>query len=144
MCAQLAKAWQHLALQKEVVTGLHSHNMMLQREARRLSDKLEAAHVALRDTRGEVVEMHRRWQQATYETRELQARVEMEQELRDDAKMVASEACASEAAVRRVLLGEAEYHLAEECGYQLDTIVSMKPSNRSVTVLGGPRHWAAV
>ena len=65
----------------------------------------------------------------------------MQQEVVEAARIEASDARASEAAVRRVLLGEAEYKLAEEQGYRLDTVVTMAPSTRSVTVLGGPHEW---
>lgn len=64
-----------------------------------------------------------------------------EQAEKEEIKAEAADVHASEAAVRRVLLGEAEYRLAEESGYQMDTLVSMTPSRRTSTVLGPPRTW---
>ena len=40
--------------------------------------------------------------------------------------------------MERILIGESEYRLAEESGYQLDTVVQLRPSQRSITVFSSP------
>mmetsp|Transcript_25048 Transcript_25048/g.44044 ORF Transcript_25048/g.44044 Transcript_25048/m.44044 type:complete len:205 (+) Transcript_25048:125-739(+) len=135
---EVAELRQKVSMQEEVAAGLHSHNTSLVQEAKSLARQLEEAHQAHRATRTEVVDLYRKWQSASTEAAQWRAKCETEQGLLDRAKDEANDAWAAEAAVRRVLLGEAEYKLAQESGYELDTVMTMAPSRRTVTFLGRP------
>lgn len=79
LACEEGKLRDQLEVQKEVMAGLHSHNVALVQEVRTLREQLELAHNAHRATRGEVSSLHQRWQLAAQEVSEWQERFKQEQ-----------------------------------------------------------------
>ena len=85
--------------------------------------------------RGEAGQLQSRWQQSAYEAGEWAQRAHEAQAQSRSALAEANEARGAASAVERSMLSAQEYRLAEEAGYQMQTIVQLAPSRAVVTAV---------
>ena len=131
--ADAERARHALAQEQQLTSALQEHNAGLLRERDALAGDLERANGRLRSMKREIEALQARWQQASNEAGEWAQRSYEAQTETRAALTEASEARAAAAAVERSLLTAQEYRLAEEAGYQLQTIIQMAPSKATLT-----------
>ena len=98
-----------------------------------MATDLDRANGELRSMRRESAVLQSRWQQATNEAATWAQRAHESQAETRRALAEANEARQAASAVERSLLSAQEYRLAEEAGYQMQTIIQLAPSKQVVT-----------
>ena len=124
-----------LRLEQDLATSLREHNSSLQQEREALLADLERAHGEVQAMRREQGDLQSRWQQSANEAGEWAQKAYESQAASRQAFAEANEARQAAAAVERSMLNAQEYRLAEEAGYQMQTIVQLAPSKATITTV---------
>ena len=111
------------------------HNAGLVQERESLLADLERARGEVHAMRQETDALQSRWQQAANEAGEWAQRAFEAQANSRDALAEADEARGAAQAATRSILNAQEYRLAEEAGYQMQTIVQLQPSKAVLNVV---------
>ena len=112
---------------------MKEHNAGLLRERDALLGDLERAHGQGKSLKREIETLQSRWQQAANEAGEWAQRAYEAQSETRSALSEANEARQAASQMERSLLSADEYRMAEEAGYQLQTIIQMAPSKATLT-----------
>lgn len=121
--------------EQEVSQALREHNASLRHERDALNADLERAHAECSALRRETETLQSRWQHAANEAGEWAQRAYESQAASRQALAEANEARQAATAVERSMLSAQEYRLAEEAGYQMQTIVQLAPSKTMLTAV---------
>ena len=124
-----------LRLEQEMAQALREHNASLKQEREALTSDVERAHGEMHALRRENEAMQSRWQQSANEAGEWAQRAYESQAASRQALTEANEARQAAQAVERSMLSAQEYRLAEEAGYQMQTIVQLAPSKAMLTAV---------
>ena len=133
--ADAARAQDALRREQEMVAALQQHNQALLAEMENLKGDLGRAHGENGALRREAESLQSRWQQQANEAGEWAQRAHEAQAATRQALAEANEARQAAAAVERSILNAQEYRLAEESGYQMQTIVQLAPSKAMLTAV---------
>lgn len=136
-----ARAMEAVSQEQEASAALREHNAALERERDMLAAELERARSEHKAMHRESQALQRRWEQATHEAQSWSQRAAEAQEQSRHALSDANVARDAAQAMQRSMLTAQEYRLAEEAGYQLQTIIQLAPSKPILTsVYGQPQH----
>ena len=137
----VVRAVEAVKFEQETNGALREHIDALQRERDALAAQLERSRSELRDNHREREGMQRRWEQANHEAKSWAQRA---YEAQSESRLAIADAnVARDAAqaMQRSMLTAQEYRLAEEAGYQMQTIIQLAPSKPILTsVYGQPQQ----
>ena len=134
---QCARAFEALRTEEEVSASIRAHNEGMRRERDMMASELERARGEIRAHQREMNDLHGRWQEALADGRAWREKAEQARFETHGALSEAEQARSAAAAVQRSLLNAAEYRMAEEAGYQMQTIIQLAPSHPTVTSIYG-------
>ena len=135
------EALQH---ERETTDALRAHNDGLRRERDGLAAELERARSEIRSMRREAEMLHGRWEQAAHEAAQWSSAAQEAQAETRRALSEANVARDAAGAMERSMLSAQDYRMAEEAGYQLQTIMQLAPSKPIITsVWSQPQEFDA-
>jgi len=130
-------AFEALQAEQQISAALRMHNEALGRERDAMNSELGKEMGELHNHRRDMNAMLFRLESAQAEARAWQDKCEEARREAHDALAEANEARSAAAAMQRSLLSAAEYRMAEEAGYSMQTIIQLAPSKQQVHSLYG-------
>jgi hypothetical protein len=120
-------------MEQQMLVALKEHNRGLVREKEAMVSDLSRQEGELKAMRRENELLRSRWEQATSEAAAWADRAYEAQAETARALAEANEARSAAKAIERSVLTAQEYRMAEEAGYQMQTIIQLAPSKQMLT-----------